>query len=65
VDDIVGFMDHNLQHVCNIKLLLTAFEQISDLKINFHKSELFSMVQLRSLSKSTLVYFVAGLAHYL
>jgi hypothetical protein len=35
------FMDHNLEHARNVKLLLTAFEQMSGLKINFHKSELF------------------------
>lgn len=34
-------MDHNLEHARNVKLLLTAFEQMSGLKINFHKSELF------------------------
>jgi hypothetical protein len=34
-------MDHNLEHVRNVKLLLTTFEQISGLKINFHKSEFF------------------------
>jgi hypothetical protein len=35
------FMDHNLEHARNVKLLLTIFEQMSGLKINFHKSELF------------------------
>ena len=40
-DDTIVSMDHNLEHACNMKLLLTAFEQMSGLKINFHKSELF------------------------
>jgi hypothetical protein len=40
-DDTVVFLDHNLKHARNVKLLLTAFEQMTDLKINFHKSELF------------------------
>jgi hypothetical protein len=40
-DDTVVFLDHNLQHARNIKLFLTIFEQMSRLKINFHKSELF------------------------
>jgi hypothetical protein len=40
-DDTIVSMDHNLEHACNVKLLLTAFEQMSGLKINFHKSELF------------------------
>ena len=34
-------MDHNLEQAKNMKLLLCAFEQLSGLKINFHKSELF------------------------
>ena len=38
---MVVFLDHNLEHAQNIKLLLTVFEQMSGLKINFHKSELF------------------------
>jgi hypothetical protein len=40
-DDTMVFLDHNLEHARNIKLLLTVFEQMSGLKINFHKSELF------------------------
>jgi hypothetical protein len=40
-DDTVVFLDHNLKHARNVKLLLTAFEQMTGLKINFHKSELF------------------------
>ena len=40
-DNTIVFMDHNLEHAHNVKLLLTAFELMSGLKINFHKSELF------------------------
>ena len=40
-DDIILFMDHDLEKARNMKLLLCAFEQVSGLKINFHKSELF------------------------
>ena len=40
-DDIVLFMDHNLEHAHNIKTILCAFEHLSGLKINFHKSEIF------------------------
>jgi hypothetical protein len=43
-DDTVVFMDHSLEHACTVKLLLTTFEQMLGLKINFHKSELFAMV---------------------
>jgi hypothetical protein len=34
-------MDNDLEKAKNLKLLLGAFEQLSGLKINFHKSEIF------------------------
>lgn len=40
-DDTVLFMDHDLDKAHNMKLLLFVFEQLSGLKINFHKSELY------------------------
>ena len=40
-DDTVIFMDNDLERAKNMKLLFCAFEQLSWLKINFHKSELF------------------------
>ena len=40
-DDTILFMDHDLEKARNLKLILSAFEQLSGLKINFHKSELF------------------------
>ena len=40
-DNTIIFMDHNFDEVRNMKLILTIFEQLSDLKINYHKSELF------------------------
>lgn len=40
-DDTIIFMDYNLEHACNVKLLLAAFEQMLGIKINFHKSEFF------------------------
>ena len=41
VDDTIIFMDNELERAKNMKLLFCAFEQLSRLKINFHKSELF------------------------
>jgi hypothetical protein len=35
------FMGHGIQKGKNMKILLCAFEELSWLKINFHKSELF------------------------
>ena len=40
-DDMIIFMENNLDQAVNMKLLLCAFEQLSELKINFHRSELF------------------------
>ena len=34
-------MENDLEKACNLKLLLCAFEQLSGLKINFHKTEIF------------------------
>src|SRR6266540_5996609 len=40
-DDTILFMEDDLEKARNMKLLFCAFEYISGLKINFHKSELF------------------------
>ena len=40
-DDTIIFMDHDTEKARSLKLILSAFEQFSGLKINFHKSELF------------------------
>jgi hypothetical protein len=34
-------MEHDFEKARNLKLILSGFDQLSDLKINFHKSELF------------------------
>jgi hypothetical protein len=44
-DDIIFFMEHNIDQARNIKLLLSAFEQMSGLKINFHKNIFFCFGQ--------------------
>lgn len=41
VDDTILFMDHDLEKAENLKVILCAFEQVSGLKINFHKSKIF------------------------
>jgi hypothetical protein len=40
-DDTILFMKHNLAKALNMKLILCLPEQLSGLKINFHKSEIF------------------------
>jgi hypothetical protein len=40
-DDTILFMEHDLVQAKNLKLVLSAFEQLSGLKISFHKRELY------------------------
>jgi hypothetical protein len=39
--DAIIFMEHDLEKVLNMKLILCLFEQPSGLKINFNKSEIY------------------------
>jgi hypothetical protein len=36
-DDTILIMEHDLEKAKDLKLILSAFEQLSGLKINFHK----------------------------
>jgi hypothetical protein len=45
-DDTILFMEHDLESAKNLKLILSTFEHLSGLKINFHKSEFFCCAQL-------------------
>ncbi|WVZ91838.1 hypothetical protein U9M48_037961 [Paspalum notatum var. saurae] len=40
-DDTIIFLDHDIEMARNMKLILCAFEQLSGLKINFNKSEIY------------------------
>jgi hypothetical protein len=40
-DDTILFLEQDLEKAVNMKLILCIFEQLSGLKINFHKSEIF------------------------
>jgi hypothetical protein len=40
-DDAIMFMEHDLAKAVNMKLILAIFEQLPDLKINFHKNKLY------------------------
>jgi len=39
-DDLMLFLDHDIEQAMNMKLLLCTFEQLSGLKINFHNSKI-------------------------
>lgn len=45
-DDTIIFMDHDIERAKNLKSVRTTFEQMSGLKINFHKNELFCYDQV-------------------
>ena len=40
-EDTILFIDHDIAKATNMKMILFAFEQLSGLKINFYKSEIF------------------------
>jgi hypothetical protein len=44
VDDTVVFIDMDDQSIMNIKLILYCFENMSGLKIDYDKSEIFVLV---------------------
>ena len=46
-DDTILFLDHDIKQAKNMKHLLSVFEQMSGLKINFHKSEIFCYGQAK------------------
>jgi hypothetical protein len=48
-DDTIIFLKHDLEKALNMKLVLCTFEQLSVLKINFHKSEVYYFGRLKKL----------------
>jgi hypothetical protein len=56
-DDTIIFMEHDIQKALNMKLILCIFEQLSDLKINFHKSELFCFGRAKDVQDEYKVLF--------
>ena len=42
-DDTIIFLENDMEQAKKLKLLLCAFEELSGLKINFHKSEVFCL----------------------
>ena len=62
-DDTILFMEHDLDKARNLKLLLSAFEQMSGLKINFHKSELFCFGEDVEAGPIMLTYLVSHMAN--
>jgi hypothetical protein len=57
-------MDHDLEQAKNMKLLLCVFEQLSGLKINFHKSEIFCYGEAKHHEQEYAELFGCGLGPY-
>ena len=56
-DDTIIFMDHDLEKALNMKLIVCIFQQLSGLKINFHKSELFCFDKAKEVEEDYIVLF--------
>jgi hypothetical protein len=63
-DDTILFMEHDFKQAANMKLLLCAFENLSRLKINFHKSELFCYGEAKQVEDHYTNLFGCGLGQY-
>jgi hypothetical protein len=64
VDDTILCMEHDLYQAANMKLLLCSFEQLSGLKINFHKNELFCYGEVKQMEGHYTNLFGCGLGQY-
>jgi hypothetical protein len=49
VDNTIIFLYHDLEKAKNLKILFCAFEKLSGLKINFHKSEMYYFEEAKEL----------------
>jgi hypothetical protein len=49
-DDTILFLDDDFERAKGLKVVLSAFEKLLGLKINFHKSELFCFGETRERS---------------
>ena len=63
-DDTILFMDQNIEKAMNTKLVLCAFEQLSGLKINFHKSELFCYGEAKECEEQFAQIFGCGIGEF-
>jgi hypothetical protein len=63
-DDLILFMEHDLKQASNMKLLLCALENLSGLKINFHKSELFYYDEAKQREGHYTNLFICDLGQY-
>ncbi|WVZ67109.1 hypothetical protein U9M48_016236 [Paspalum notatum var. saurae] len=63
-DDTIIFMGHDVEKAKNMKLILCAFEHLSGLKINYHKSELFCYGEASKFQEQYSQLFGCGMGSY-
>jgi hypothetical protein len=63
-DDTILFLEHNIEQATKLKLLLCVCEQLSGLKINFQKSELFYYGEAKEWENQYTELFGCGKGHY-
>jgi hypothetical protein len=63
-DNTILFMENNLEHAINMKLLICVFERLWGLKINFHKSELFCYGEAKQMESQYTKLFGCDLGQY-
>ena len=56
-DDTILFLEDNIEQAKNLKLVLSAFENLSGLKINYHKSEVFGMGEVKGKTNNYIQVF--------
>jgi hypothetical protein len=59
-----SFMKNDLEQAKNMKLLLCAFEKLTGLKINFHKSGLFFYGEVKEMEGQYTKLFSCGMVKY-
>jgi hypothetical protein len=63
-DDTILFLEYDFDKARNMKLILSAFEQLSGLKINFHKSELYCFGEAQDEVNAYADLFGYGQGHF-
>jgi hypothetical protein len=63
-NDTIMFMEHDIAKEVNMKPVIYIFEQLSGIKINFHKSELFGFSKAKDMEQQYIQLWVASLVFY-
>lgn len=63
-DDTILYMENDLEQAKNMKLVLYTFEQLSGLKINVHKSEMFCFGEAMNNKKEYKELFACGIGSF-